>query len=165
MAHMIDMTNKRFGMLTAVKPVRRGKGQFWWDCVCDCGNTSCVEGSDLRSGKITSCGCKRFGKKFTQERHGKRNTRLYTIWACMKDRCRNPAANNYRWYGGKGVCVCNEWDRFENFYNWAMENGYQDNLTIDRIDSSGNYCPDNCRWITQSENTRRAHKKEGKCGE
>lgn len=83
--------------------------------------------------------------------------RLYSIWGNMKQRCNNPNANGYAYYGGKGVKVCSDWaEHFASFYKWSTENGYADNLTIDRIDSDGNYEPNNCRWITKSKNSRRA---------
>lgn len=81
-------------------------------------------------------------------KHGMGNTRLYHIWKSMKQRCNNPKCINYHNYGGKGITVCDEWDDFIQFKDWAMKAGYKDNLTIDRIESSGNYCPDNCRWVT-----------------
>ena len=74
----------------------------------------------------------------------------------MKGRCRNPNNDHFKWYGDKGVKVCDEWNKFENFRDWAISNGYESNLTIDRIDSNGDYKPDNCQWITRSENTRKA---------
>lgn len=87
----------------------------------------------------------------------KRVPRLYRIWHGMKQRCYNPNAKGYQWYGGKGIAVCNEWRScFFTFQSWALDNGYADNLTIDRINSSKGYCPDNCRWLTLSENVARA---------
>lgn len=83
--------------------------------------------------------------------HGLRNTRLYSIWRSMRTRCYNPKAINYQWYGAKGIKVCDEWQCFLPFYDWAVRNGYSDNLTLDRIESDGNYTPENCRWITISE--------------
>jgi hypothetical protein len=84
--------------------------------------------------------------------HGKSNTRLYTIFEGMKNRCYNSNTPKYKNYGGRGIRVCEEWlNDFMNFYNWAMENGYSDNLTIDRKDVDGDYCPTNCRWITDKE--------------
>ena len=83
--------------------------------------------------------------------HGKRYTKLYHIWSSMKDRCINPRCKDYDFYGGRGVKVCEEWIYFENFDAWAMKNGYKEGLSIDRIDNHGDYCPENCRWITIKE--------------
>ena len=84
-------------------------------------------------------------------RHGKRHSRIYNIWRSMRQRCTNPNCINYKNYGGKGICVCNEWNDFTNFYTWAMANGYKDDLTIDRVDVNGNYEPSNCRWISYKQ--------------
>ena len=81
-------------------------------------------------------------------------SRLYSIWQGMKQRCFDTNATSYQHYGGKGILVCDEWSKFEPFQKWAIENGYQDNLTIDRIESDGNYEPSNCRWVTQKEQNR-----------
>lgn len=91
--------------------------------------------------------------------HRMSNTRIYKIWKCMKNRCLNPNADRYKYYGGKGISICNEWvSDFMSFYNWSMQNGYEENLSIDRKDVNGNYEPNNCRWITmkkQQSNTSR----------
>lgn len=107
----------------------------------------------------------RNGKPFTRKlirntTHDMSHTRIYTVWKGMRRRCKNPSCCGYKWYGGKGIKVCDEWDKpyggFENFYKWAIENGYSDDLTIDRIDSDKDYCPENCRWITAHENCMKA---------
>jgi hypothetical protein len=100
-----------------------------------------------------------------QTTHGETNTRLYVIWLAMRRRCGNPNSHNYKYYGGKGVRVCDEWNsNYENFRDWARENGYEDNLTIDRIDSDGNYEPSNCRFITAIQNIKRIYYENGTLG-
>lgn len=144
-----DLTGKRFGRLTA-KSYERTGNSLKWICLCDCGNTVKAYGYDLQRGRVTSCGCRKI-------KHGGRYTRLHEIWNSMKKRCNNPNHRFYKYYGGKGVKVCTEWEEsFAAFQQWALSNGYEDHLTIDRIDSSGNYEPGNCQWITAAENTRKA---------
>lgn len=91
--------------------------------------------------------------------------RLYNIWSCMRQRCNNPKHTAAQWYHDKGIRLCEEWESdFEAFKSWAISNGYRDDLTIDRVDPDKNYCPENCRWISRSENSRRANKGKTKKG-
>lgn len=118
-------------------------------CRCDCGTIKEVRYDGIKCGSTKSCGCVRLNKIRT---HGMTNTRLYNIWHKMKERCYNHNHVHYHNYGGRGISVCDQWrDNFQNFYNWAMSNGYSDNLTIDRKDDDGNYTPENCRWATPLE--------------
>lgn len=146
----IDMTGKKFGKLTAIERAPNGKhNEVMWKCKCDCGKYHVVEGYKLRIGHTTSCGC---AKKGINSTHKMSHTRIYQEWAHMKQRCFYPNSIGWEKYGGRGITVCDEWQHdFKAFYDWAMANGYSNELTLDRIDNDKGYCPENCRWTTMKE--------------
>ena len=163
-----NLIGQRFGKLLVVERAGSNKkSNAEWLCLCDCGNEKIVLGTRLRKGITKSCGCliKTCGsgivKKGINSTHGLSGTRIYGVWASMKARCFRKTEPAYKYYGARGIIVCDEWKNdFMNFYNWAMSNGYKDNLTIDRIDVNGNYEPNNCRFITMAEqcNNRRSNR-------
>ncbi len=172
MSKLKDLTGERFGRLTVVERGKdyvspSGRKLVKWVCRCDCGNLTEVSAAHLRQGDIVSCGC--YGKQRRVEgklenSHGCSRSRIYHLFQNMKYRCLNPNAPNYGLYGGRGIRVCAEWlatDGFEKFYRWALNSGYNDSLTIDRIDVDGDYEPGNCRWAdaeVQCNNTRKSVK-------
>lgn len=157
-----DLSGKQVGHLLVLKRVEdkclaSGIRKAQYLCLCDCGKTKKIIGESLARGTTKSCGCHRGDPLIRYStKHGHRYERIYSIYCDMKKRCYNQKCIGYKNYGGKGITICDEWlNDFESFYNWSMENGYSDNLTIDRINSAGNYEPANCRWITRSENITR----------
>lgn len=148
-----DLTGERFGMLTVIKQGSKDKNKkINWYCVCDCGTKKEFSGNSIRRGITRSCGC--YDYINDQSKHNMRDKPEYRIWRAMRTRCNNPKSNRYDIYGGKGIQVCERWNRFINFYK-DMGPRPTDKHSIDRIDSDGNYEPDNCRWadgVTQSRN-------------
>ena len=165
-----DLTNRRFGKLTAIRPQRTNTGLYGWLCRCDCGKETVVRTTVLTSGHTKSCGC--YAKHLRENgvphtTHGNKHSRLYRIWCGMKSRCCNPNVPFYKYYGGKGIAVCEEWQNdfqsfFFFFFGWSMANGYEDHLTIDRIDNDGNYEPSNCRWVSMAVQNRNKGRRNGK---
>ena len=149
----IDLTGLKFAKLTVLKrsEKRRSTGTLW-DCLCDCGNHTVVDSLKLRTGHTKTCGC---GKYFGLGRstHGMSNkTRTYRTWKEMRNRCRNPNATQYKWYGGRGIKICDRWSNFELFLEDMGER--PEGRTLDRIDSDGNYCKANCKWSTAKEQAK-----------
>lgn len=158
MGQFKDITGRKFGLLEALYRTEphvtpSGKKITMWMCRCRCGNEKAIRYQSLVSGETKSCGCTLGALMLeTKGLHGESKTRLYNIWIDMKRRCYNPNKQFYYCYGGKGVEVCNEWrDDYLAFKEWALANGYRDDLTFDRVDSDGNYEPSNCRWATPAE--------------
>ena len=170
-----DLTGERFGRWTVIQRAENSKaGMPRYIVRCDCGNEKIVSYSNLAQGRSRSCGClkkeiysSRTGGASYNYKHGGKlhSERLYRIWKGMKQRCLNPNTRFYSAYGGRGITVCGEWlHDYPAFRDWAMNNGYSDDLTIDRINNDAGYSPDNCRWATwkQQNGNRRPPKRKKK---
>lgn len=158
----LDLTNQKFNRLTVLGKSDKKGEKVMWKCQCDCGNIIYVATCNLRGNKFKSCGCLKNEKLIQRStKHNKCHTRLYLIWKAMKQRCYNQNNKEYNCYGGRGITICDEWKNdFKSFYDWSIQNGYKENLFIDRINNDSNYEPSNCRWAdrkTQNNNTRHNH--------
>lgn len=153
MPKLINIKGQKFGKWTVLEKSSKSKK---WVCRCECGNIKEVVGAQLRNGTSTNCGC--VGGHY---KHGLKGTRIYNIWNAMKQRCNNPNTEGFKNYGGRGIKVCEEWEKdVKSFHDWAINNGYEDNLTLERNDINGNYEPFNCSWKTmkeQANNKRNNH--------
>lgn len=178
MGKRIDITGQRYGRLVVLERAEdhiteSGKRITRWKCICDCGNKKIIRQSELRNGHTQSCGCLHkeiFGSLNRTHGLSSKCGRLYPLWKSIKYRCYSPNCRYYKDYGGRGIVMCDEWrDNFQNFYDWAMANGYKEEktekgvnkLSIDRIDVNGNYEPSNCRFATnevQARNQRKSMK-------
>lgn len=156
-----QLIGMRFGRLTVVEYDGVGKcGKHYWECLCDCGEYTTLATYRLTGASPTlSCGCLRKEKmkenRADPTKHGLSKHPLYGIYYSMLQRCNNPKSQRYKYYGGKGVVVSDDFATFDKFYDWAISNGWSEGMSIDRIDSCGDYCRDSCEWVTVSENSRR----------
>lgn len=160
-----DLTGQRFGRLIVMERSATIGKKTMWKCRCDCGNIIKVDGYNLRKRITQSCGClSNDMKSIRATTHGLSNKRLYGVWQNIINRCTNPKSQEYRYYGERGITICDEWrNDFKVFYDWAMANGYDETApkgqcTIDRIDNNKGYFPDNCHWISTKMNCRNTRK-------
>lgn len=149
------LIGKRFGKLVVCKiPAQIPKERSKVVCECDCGGVKLVLVRLLLNGHVKSCGCIAYTSE-KRKKHGYCGTRIYRVWQNIKSRCNNKNACGYKYYGGRGIVICDEWEEsFINFLNWSNKNGYKDTLELDRKDNNKGYNPGNCRFVTRIENSR-----------
>ena len=155
----LDLTNKRFGKIVCIKPLRvNNHKEVVWLCKCDCGNfCEKSSGAFKNISKIASCGCMKGKKPHITNLELKNYKPIHECYVNMKTRCYNPNYELYSRYGGRGIKVCDEWkNNFKEFYNWAI-NGWKKELTLDRINNDDDYKPDNCRWVDRVEQANNRH--------
>lgn len=159
MAAKIDLTGMNFERWTVSGESHQKGSMVYWDCICTCGTKRKVYGADLKRGMSKSCGCLTKEVAAAQkETHGLSTHKAYKSWIEMKSRCLNPRNTGFKDYGGRGITICAEWETFECFWQ-DMGDTWQEGLSIDRIETNGNYEPSNCKWSTPKEqgNNRRTN--------
>lgn len=159
MAHPAVNIGERYGRLVVIARVGKDRHlNYRYLCQCDCGAEKVVNSNSLRTGRTISCGCKR-----REGTHQQTNTRIYHTWESMKQRCLNPNIPTWRYYGGRGITICDRWLDFSQFL--ADMGDRPEGTSLDRIDPDGNYEPGNCRWATMLEQTanKRPHGKTTHC--
>jgi hypothetical protein len=156
MAKFIDLTGKKFNKLTVIEFIGRKNNHSLFKCKCDCGNESIVYSNNLIRNHTTSCGCFNIYSTINRSTtHNLRKHPLYVSWIGMRNRCYYEKHNRFKNYGGKGIKVFENWKNdFLEFYNWAVNNGWEKGLSIDRIDNNLDYCPTNCKFSTSKEQSR-----------
>ncbi len=148
MSYFIDITGKKFHNLTVISRHGTYRTEATWLCKCDCGKTTVVRSSNLKTGSIKGCGCL---KKYNSTTHGLSKSVTYKSWVGMKSRCFNPSEHYFKRYGGRGIAICKEWEKsFESFFD-DMGERPSPKHSLDRIENDGNYEPGNCRWATKKE--------------
>lgn len=160
MPKLENLLGRKFGRLTPVSLISTDKNGAKWLCLCDCGNYTESLAHSLKIGRKKSCGCLSTPTGKYTCGNDKRK-RLSSTLRSIRQRCYNPNNKDYCYYGARGIKVCNEWKDLNNFINWSLSNDYQIGLTIDRINNDGNYEPNNCRYISRSENSKYQPNKKG----
>lgn len=155
MGKKLDLINQRFGRLQVFSECARRKDKsVVWLCLCECGSLTEVSTNHLRMSRVLSCGCLAAdNSRKVITKHGMSDTPVHKVWKNMKQRCYNTKCDKYEDYGGRGISVCDEWlNDSAAFIIWALDSGYSEELQINRVENNGNYEPNNCNFITRSEN-------------
>lgn len=158
-----DISNQVFHRLTVLREKLPRTNPVKWVCICECGTEKVIIGSSLKNGSTKSCGCLHVEtnkKEFTK--HGDYQSKLYAVHRSMLSRCNNPTNEHYSLYGGRGISVSKDWESYETFKEWAINHGYNNNLSIERKDTNGNYCPENCTWESKTHQARNRRKQGNK---